>query len=565
MDLAFDDHGNDFWVTSTCSRAPTTSITMRMSPVSRESQSQRQSSWSKNSSRKRIRCHLPTRRLGTVFLVLLVMFHTEVCSFAWTEHHQKPHQHQSHRAGRNNLQLPLVQCSSRLWVSTPTPTSSSDSNINSYSYSELSSSQGGLSKFHRSILTRTADRQRFVTGRYPLTIQITENPIRKWLHQLGRRGESAPALTELLVNGTVPARSLASFGRFQWLDEEERTELHSVHNMVCIELLAEIHTERPGYLHILAANGAGSSATTYRQQVELSQSSRPLPTGAGWNRWKRAPPFLAAELQDLEEEEFHRDRLWVTGFSLAGRQGLVKSVDATVTGSVINSVNPRTGQAMLWPNEVHPVPANMLQTVGVVAKVASSTSTSSPEHSHDNILSPATPSHTGSQQQYQDALLVCDGFLVPGKDRGGIYVVKNPGNPQTEWTVSLTAAAGTNDRWFYHRAAWVDLTGDGRQSILTARARVSTSLRSESSNDQKAGVTSGITKSGELVWLEMPKPHSIDSQTGTPLESDGTVFDPFSARHIPWKTHVLDKGPDGTSCLVFARFHCAVQSERASH
>jgi hypothetical protein len=44
----------------------------------------------------------------------------------------------------------------------------------------------------------------------------------------------------------------------------------------------------------------------------------------------------------------------------------------------------------------------------------------------------------------------------------------------------------------------------------------------------------------------MPKPHSIDSRTGTALESDGTVFDPFSARHIPWKTRILDKGPDGT-------------------
>jgi hypothetical protein len=176
------------------------------------------------------------------------MFHTEACSFAWTDNHHQ-NRHQSHRSGRNN-RLPIVEDSSRLWVSSTASTTSdsfptSGSN-NKYSYSDANNNDhGGLSKFHRSILSRNADRQRFVTGKYPLTVQITENPTRKWLHQMGRRGESAPAVTELLVNGTAPARSLASFGRFQWLDEEERTELHSVHNMVCIELLAEIHTEKP--------------------------------------------------------------------------------------------------------------------------------------------------------------------------------------------------------------------------------------------------------------------------------------------------------------------------------
>jgi hypothetical protein len=68
------------------------------------------------------------------------------------------------------------------------------------------------------------------------------------------------------------------------------------------------------------------------------------------------------------------------------------------------------------------------------------------------------------------------------------------------------------------------LTGDGRQSILTARAQISTSLRNGSSHghvsDSNAGVTSGITKSGELVWLENARQasHSIDSGTGTPLK-----------------------------------------------
>ena len=80
--------------------------------------------------------------------------------------------------------------------------------------SPSSPSLEGLSKFHLSILSRTADRQRFVTGRYPVTVSVTENPTRKWLN-LGRSSSSQQhtiAETELLVNGTSPARSLGFLG-----------------------------------------------------------------------------------------------------------------------------------------------------------------------------------------------------------------------------------------------------------------------------------------------------------------------------------------------------------------
>ena len=77
----------------------------------------------------------------------------------------------------------------------------------------------GLSKFHQSILQRTTSRQRFVTGRYPLTVTLKNNPTRKWL------GGTA-AETEILVNGTTPMRSLASLDRFLWIDDvQERSSL----------------------------------------------------------------------------------------------------------------------------------------------------------------------------------------------------------------------------------------------------------------------------------------------------------------------------------------------------
>jgi hypothetical protein len=37
----------------------------------------------------------------------------------------------------------------------------------------------------------------------------------------------------------------------------------------------------------------------------------------------------------------------------------------------------------------------------------------------------------------------------------------------------------------------------------------------------------------------MTKPHHYDEATGTPLEDDGTAFDPFCSRLLPWKERAL--------------------------
>ena len=75
----------------------------------------------------------------------------------------------------------------------------------------------------------------------------------------------------------------------------------------------------------------------------------------------------------------------------------------------------------------------------------------------------------------------------------------------------------------------MDLTGDGRKSILTARAK-RPSIRMQQQNDNEILTTSpshATSKNGQLVWLERPKPFRYDNETGTPLDIDGTVFDPF--------------------------------------
>lgn len=375
------------------------------------------------------------------------------------------------------------------------------------------SATAGLSKFHQSLLSPTVGRQRFVTGQFPLRVTIQENPTRKWLGQLGSRRESATSL--ILVNGTSIERSLASYDRFQWLDDAERETLHDRYAMVSLELIAEINVKKPGYVNLLSAHGAGSTASA-RRAAEANK---------GWNRWK----MNSVLLEELEEEawqETEQQRLWITGFSLTKQSGEMHYVD--VNSGFMGTVNSRTARAIPWPNEVSPVP--IVRNDGRALRE---------EGEWTDSWTDGIRSGGGTMD---DALLVSDGFLVPGKDKGGLYIVRNPGNDETEWRISLTGDNIESDDtgWFYHRAVWIDLTGDGRQSILTARAKPPSILSSGTSTQQDAARPT----QGQLLWLERPKPHRYDEATGTPIESDGTVFDPFSARHMPWKTRVLDEGPD---------------------
>lgn len=117
---------------------------------------------------------------------------------------------------------------------------------------------------------------------------------------------------------------------------------------------------------------------------------------------------------------------------------MVKSMEVH-TGE-IESVNVRSQAMTLWPNEVNLVPSELL------IKESSSNNSQQPQQQQQQLSSAAASFH----KVVEDALLVSDGFLVPGKDRGGIYVIKNPGNPNSEWTVCLTDLL-EGDHWFYHR------------------------------------------------------------------------------------------------------------------
>ena len=402
-----------------------------------------------------------------------------------------------------NVVNDLVSVSERL-LDTLDTTSSTFTTRNAKSYSSLAR----LSKAHHSMMAKTSNmrRQRFVTGKYPLYVSVKQNPTKKWLGY---------AESQIYLNGTSIEKSLASYDIFHWLDDKEREELHGDYEFLSLELLAEIHVKKPGYVNILPKEGAGRSLNPSEMQRGGSNGG----VFGQWKSWKLRNDDIN-KIDDTNDESNSSDgeRLWVTGFSLTNQRGEMHTLD--VKSGVMSTVNDRTARAIKWPNEVLSIPRQLYTN--------------------------NQRSHLNDDHRLHDALLVTDGFLVPGKDKGGLYVVRKPGNDRSEWIDCLTGITnlqgatinvGGGGDWFYHRATWIDLTGDGRLSILAARAKILPLLKGSSSNgsyDSASGSGGKPLGAGQLVWLECPKPHSFDIKTGTPLDKDGTVFDPFSSRNTPW-------------------------------
>ena len=106
------------------------------------------------------------------------------------------------------------------------------------------------------------------------------------------------------------------------------------------------------------------------------------------------------------------------------------------------------------------------------------------------------------------AIVVPDGFLVPGHKDGGVYVIQMDDTDVTK-AVNTVKISPDKNNYFYHMGQWIDLNHDGRLDFITARSNA------------KAG-------EGELVWFEQP-----EGGLGTDA----------------WTEHVITSGPDvGIQC-----------------
>jgi hypothetical protein len=104
----------------------------------------------------------------------------------------------------------------------------------------------------------------------------------------------------------------------------------------------------------------------------------------------------------------------------------------------------------------------------------------------------------------QRVIVVPDGFLPPGKNNGGVYLVVMDSTDITK-TVKTVTITHNKSGYFYHMGFWMDLNGDGRMDFLTAKSNA------------KVG-------QGELVWYEHPA-EGLDATEN-------------------WTEHIITTGPD---------------------
>ena len=151
-----------------------------------------------------------------------------------------------------------------------------------------------------------------------------------------------------------------------------------------------------------------------------------------------------ARVQKFEDSE---EFLLVSQFS-ALAPGHIKMVtgikDAVVNNTVeqLTETNLRTS-AFTWPNDIRVIPKDVFGF---------------------------------------NAIVVPDGFLVPGHSDGGVYVVQMMGPTSVKRTVPIS---DYKQGYFYHMGEWIDMNGDGLKDFVTARSNA-------------------LPGGGELVWFEHP-------------------------------------------------------------
>lgn len=143
-----------------------------------------------------------------------------------------------------------------------------------------------------------------------------------------------------------------------------------------------------------------------------------------------------------------------------------------------------------------------------------------------NTVTPIVPG-PGIPSVAANSMLVAGGFLVPPKTVGAVSVLQLQADGSTvvsNTNISTDKGSSLFGGWFYHKAYFHDVDGDGCQDVMAARAY-----------KPLFG-----TPAGEFVWMKQP--------CGVP--------DPLAPSLLPWQETVLVNGsyaPDVFTALTSLR------------
>ncbi len=156
-----------------------------------------------------------------------------------------------------------------------------------------------------------------------------------------------------------------------------------------------------------------------------------------------APAFV--EIITFDDDDTKEKHLLISEFSaipfVSGNVYLASGVKESMLNGEIDKIAPqKIGSGFKWPNMVDTIPFKVFNS---------------------------------------RAILVPDGFLVPTKKNGGLYVITldQSNQPQQQFKISQDKTD-----YFYHTGYWKDFNGDGHLDLLTAR-------------------TDAVKGDGELLWL----------------------------------------------------------------
>jgi len=182
-----------------------------------------------------------------------------------------------------------------------------------------------------------------------------------------------------------------------------------------------------------------------------------------------------AFVQIFPTGEGEPDALWITSFSSLkpGRVRYIPDIASALLNGVATMKIEDVQGTFVWPNLISYIPPNTI---------------------------PSAP---------EAIAIVPDGFLVPGKSTGGLYVLtKSIQKGKTVISKNITLVAEKTG-WFYHMVQWVDLDLDGLLDVVSARA--------------KSNTFTG-TFDGELVWLRQPSANALSGVWNETVLASGPDF-----------------------------------------